>query len=338
MPKPRKSLISLDATPYYHCISRCVRRAFLCGEDLFTGQSFEHRRGWVEQRLLELGHYFAITPCAHAVMSNHVHTVLHIDAAQARRWSTREVIERWHGLFSGTPLSQRYLTGSLTFDAEKKQVIKQAEIWRKRLMSISWFMRCLNEHIARQANQEDRCTGRFWEGRFKCQALLDESALIACMAYVDLNPIRAGIAETPETSDHTSIQMRIKALMNPTPSQPEPHISTQPIQPPELMPFVGNPREDIPKGLTFTLKDYLTLVDWTGRAIRDDKRGAIASTLPSILTRLNIEPEAWLTLATEFEGEFSSFIGRAAQVKRVCEQQGRSWARGIGACRQLFPI
>ncbi len=326
MPRPRKSQISLDATPYYHCVSRCVRRAFLCGEDKYTGQSYEHRRGWVEERILELTHWFSIDTCAFAVMSNHCHILLHVDVDQAKAWSTRETIERWHGLFSGNPLSQRFLSGQALCEAELRAVEEKAEIWRGNLMSVSWFMRCLNEHIARQANAEDNCTGRFWEGRFKCQALLDEAAIMACMAYVDLNPVRAGMADTPEASDHTSVQKRIHAIQNSQPGQPE-----------ELMPFVGNPRKEMPKGLAFQLEDYLQLIDWTGRCIRDDKRGSISSELPPILERLQIEQEAWLSLTDSFETLFTSLVGKETSVQAACEQQGKRWTHGINACRHYFP-
>ena len=191
MPKPRKAQISLQDTPYYHCVSRCVRHTFLCGVDKHTGHSYEHRRQWVEDRLLFLGSVFSIDICAFAVMSNHTHVVLHIDKEQALNWSELEVLERWHKLYSGTLLTQRFMHQPLRDDmskAELKMVSQIVDIYRQRLFDISWFMRCLNEYIARQANKEDNCTGRFWEGRFKCQALLDEAALMACMAYVDLNP------------------------------------------------------------------------------------------------------------------------------------------------------
>ena len=332
MPRPRKSLISLDSTPYYHCVSRCVRRAFLCGIDQLTGRSYEHRRGWIEERLLALPRAFAIDICAYAVMHNHTHVVLYIDTDRAANWSQREVIEQWHGLFNGTLLSQRFLNDEPLSKAEWLLLQERVECWRERLQSVSWFMRCLNETIARQANEEDGCTGRFWEGRFKCQALLDEAALAACMAYVDLNPIRAGMAETPESSAYTSIQRRIRSARKKATAQK----NTQSIQPTELQPFVGYPREPMPKGLPFRIEDYLELVDWTGRIIRDDKRGAIPSDLPPILDRLNLAPEAWMTMTRSFESRFSFLVGRVDHIYAACEKLGKRWTHGIRACRQLL--
>jgi len=189
MPTPRQQQISLSDTPYYHCISRCVRRAFLCGEDLTTGQSYEHRRGWIEERLLFLASVFSIDVCAYAVMSNHTHTVLHVDEEQVQNWSIHDVLERWHRLHKGTLFTQHYVRGDSLPDFALALVESSAETYRHRLMDISWFMKELNEPIARQANYEDGCTGRFWEGRFKSQALLDDAALMACMAYVDLTTL-----------------------------------------------------------------------------------------------------------------------------------------------------
>ncbi|SDJ73611.1 hypothetical protein SAMN04488540_112107, partial [Ferrimonas sediminum] len=191
MPTARKQLVSLQDTPFYHCVSRCVRRSFLCGVDTYTGISYEHRRDWVEKRLLALSDAFSIDICAFAVMTNHTHLVLHVDAPKANAWSTLEVLHRWHRVFAGTDLTRRYCDDdqrdNLT-QVELNQVKRKAELYRTRLADLSWFMRSLNEYIAREANKEDECTGRFWEGRFKSQALLDEQALLACMAYVDLNP------------------------------------------------------------------------------------------------------------------------------------------------------
>lgn len=168
MPKPRHTQISLDTTPYYHCVSRCVRRAFLCGTDSHSGQSFEHRRRWIEDKLYELTQVFALDLCAYAVMSNHYHVVLYVDAAQAESWSRKDVIERWHWLFNGTLFSQRHARGEALSKVELNVLDKDVASWRQRLMDISWFMRVLNEAIARQANAEDNCTGRFWPLATSC--------------------------------------------------------------------------------------------------------------------------------------------------------------------------
>ena len=209
MTRPRKEQISISDTPYYHVVSRCVRRSFLCGTDLTTGKSYEHRRSWIENRIRILSSIFDIEICAYAVMSNHLHIVLKLCPEQADLWTTNDVLERWTSLYKGPRLIQLLMQGDTLDKAEQDAANICIEEYRKRLKDLSWFMKALNEPIARKANKEDGCTGHFWESRFKSQALLTEDALLSCMTYVDLNPVRANMANTPEASDHTSVKERI---------------------------------------------------------------------------------------------------------------------------------
>jgi REP element-mobilizing transposase RayT len=323
MPQSRKTQVSLIDTPYYHCVSRCVRRSFLCGEDKFTGQSYEHRRSWVEERLLFLSSVFSISICAYAVMSNHTHVVVCVDKDTADGWSTEEVVKRWHQLYQGTLLSQKYQRGDTLSKGELISLEETVTIYRQRLYDISWLMRNLNEHIARVANKEDGCTGRFWEGRFKSQALLDESAVLACMAYVDLNPIRAKMETTPETSKHTSIQHRIQALIKGE-------------QPKNLMRFVGNHRQDLPKGIAYSLIDYCELVDCTGRCIREDKASYVEQHHSPILACLGLDSEQWLTLTTEFEQHFSTAVGSEHMLQQFKHHTNHQRIRGMAKARALL--
>jgi len=326
MTRARREQVSLLDTPYYHCISRCVRRAFLCGQDALSGACYEHRREWIVERLALLAQVFAIDIAAYAIMSNHYHLVLHIDEAQAQGWSDAEVIERWLKLFSGPVLVRRHLSDEVLSEAEQARVAEIVQDWRDRLSDLSWFMRCLNEHIARQANQEDGCSGRFWEGRFKCQALLDEQALLTCMAYVDLNPLRAGLAAIPEASDFTSIQQRIEdtALVEPT----EPR--------PVLQPLSARQRDVDNHAVPFALADYLALVDWTGRCQRDDKRGYIAASVPPILQRLCIDPEQWQRMMLPAGLRFQHAVGCVARLKQYAKNLGRNWVKGQRLAQQLY--
>ena len=156
---------------------------------------------------------FAIDCLTYTVLSNHLHVVLRTRPDLVTEWSDDEVAQRWLRLFpprrekDGTPAEpEEHEIGMITRDAERL-----AEV-RRRLSDISWWMRCTAENIARRSNKEDRCTGRFWEGRYKAQLILDEASLLACAVYVDLNPIRAAIAKTPETSKYTGAHDRIEDL------------------------------------------------------------------------------------------------------------------------------
>ena len=194
MPAARKSQINLSSTSYYHCMSRCVRRAFLCGEDQLTGNNYDHRKGWIVERIKFLSSVFAVDVCAYAVMSNHYHVVLHVDVDEIEQWSDRDVLDRWLQLFPNGQAAE-LVSGEGVSHGQQDALSELIPLWRERLGDISWFMRCLNEMIARQANKEDQCKGRFWESRFKSQALLDEGAILTCMAYLDLNPVRAGLVQ-----------------------------------------------------------------------------------------------------------------------------------------------
>ncbi len=320
----RKNLVSLQDTPYYHCIARCVRRAWLWGFDEYAGKDYSHRKQWVIERLEQLCSIFAIEVCAYAMMSNHYHLVLHVDSKRARKWSREEVIERWTVLFRAPNLVKRWLSGEAP-EVERQTAEHIIERWRARLVDISWFMRCLNEHLARRANIEDQCTGRFWEGRFKSQALLDEASLLTAMAYVDLNPIRAGIAKTPEESEFTSIHDRIRRLRD--------HEREQSPR----VPLRSFHDEEQGSGATipFRLRDYLALVDWSGRSIRA-KRGFIAADAPPIVKRLKIDAEAWEVLMTRRRTLFGRAMGKVDAMRLHAASLGQSWIRGVRSSERLY--
>ncbi|MEL7311187.1 MAG: transposase [Pseudomonadota bacterium] len=209
MTRARKHLVCLAQTPFYFITARCVRRAFLCGQDHVSGKCYEHRRGWIEARLRALSSLFTIEVCAYAIMSNHYHLVVRLNIEDASKWSTDEVLNRWTSLFKGSLLVQRYQAGEALSAAELQTVDDTVCVYRRRLSSLSWFMKCLNEPIARRANAEDQCTGHFWEARFHSRALIGNEALINAMVYVDLNPIRAKMAATLEDSEYTSVRARL---------------------------------------------------------------------------------------------------------------------------------
>ena len=288
----------------------------MCGSDSVTGFSFEHRRQWIIDRIKQLGSVFAVDLCAYAVMSNHYHIVIRINADEVKQWSNKEVAKRWMQIFSGPLLMHRFMAGADLTSAELKFVDSLFVTWRERLSDLSWFMRCINEPIARMANAEDHCTGRFWEGRFKSQALLDERALLACMAYVDLNPIRAVMAKTPEESDYTSIQERIEQPQNSY-----------------LRPFSDKEEDGIP----FSLKDYLELVDWGGREVKRNKRGYIPASAPPVLVRLQMNASPVLDYLAKDDLPSFGALGPVGRLKAFAKSVGRKFVKGHAFGDRLCP-
>ncbi len=323
MPAARKFQIAVSQTCYYHLVSRCVRRAFLCG--ITDSHNFEHRREWMTERLALLTQMFAIDIAAYALMTNHYHLVVRVDTAKAKSWSKLEVLQHWQMLFHLPALVEHELSGGSCGEVERQAIDAIVEKYRDRLCDISWFMRCLNEHIARLANIEDECTGRFWEGRFKCQALLGEKALLSVMAYVDLNPMRAKIAESPQASEYTSIQNRLGNAIRG-------HFRGK------LLPFTDqidtkSQQEHIP----YRFNDYLELLDWTSRHIHTAKTPAIDETLPPMLKQLGIPHERWIHNCSHLETNFFHVIGTVSAIKRYCRHLNLRTVHGICACRHSFP-
>jgi REP element-mobilizing transposase RayT len=314
--------------------------------DYITGQSYEHRREWVEKRISQLASIFTIDVAAYSVMSNHYHLVVRVDRERVADLSTHEVIQRWAQLYQGPLIIRRYLSEKRNdmSPGELNQVEKLADQYRQRLSDLSWFMKNLNEFISRKANAEDDAKGHFWESRYKCQALLDEHALLAAMAYVDLNPVRAALAQTPEESAHTSVQERIKQVKS-EPQTAEEHIDTAaesdgnaselksiPVAP--LLPF--DPASQLHAGIPFALDDYLDLVDTVGRAVHPSKRGYIPEHTPGILVRLGIDVEKFITHSDHFIERFGNHVGTPARLIQLAAARNARYLRGMSRSRELF--
>jgi hypothetical protein len=317
MAQPRSQLVPTDIPSTFHCVQRCVRRAFLCGIDDYTGQSFEHRKHWVQSRIALIASCFAVDVLAYAVMSNHLHLVVHIDPTHVGSWDDEAVVERWLTLFP--PRNDSH--GAREYKRLRiLQDLPYLTELRRRLGDLSWLMRCLAEPIARRANAEDRCKGRFWEGRYKCQLLCDTRAVLAAMAYVDLNPIRAGMTTRLQDSDHTSAQQRIEHAKH------DPTVLTQ-----SLLPTSGS----LLRCLPIRMDEYLELVDWTGRQLRDGKRGAIQKDAPPVLRSLDLTGQRWAMRVNAIGSGYWRVVGEAHDLIAVARRIGQRWIKGLGFATKI---
>jgi hypothetical protein len=267
-------------------------------------------------------------------MSNHFHIVAHVDPTQPANWTNREVAIRWLRVFPGL---LRGCKSNEQTEATLKHLLAD-EHWvttiRQRLGNLSWFMRALNEPIARKANKEDNCTGRFWEGRFKCQALLDQQAILACMAYVDLNPFRAQGKIDLKTTMHTSLKKRLAdrdyRLPNPA-GQTESSVCLDAV--------AGLPSQLV---LSVNTYEYLDLVFWTAlkaynlRHIQVSKTSSIA--IPKWLHDQGTSSLAWIIQVKGTERLFYRAIGNLINMTNKAEQLKQRWLKGIGTCRMLAAL
>lgn len=324
MATARKLEATLQLTPYFHCTSRCVRGAYLCGVNRDTGEDFTHRRTWLKARLLKLATVFSIKLAAFAIMENHFHVVLKVDREAATDWSDEDVILRWHQLFRGTDLSKRFLECDTLNATEKLLLSRSVKRWRLTLADISWFMRCVKEPLARQSNREDGCKGRFWEGRFHSQALLDTRALVACMTYVDLNPTRANMSEFPESDPFTSLHCRAEAVSASHGRQKPLHSGLMSID------------EDASTSLPISTLDYIELVDLAARQRRPNKQGALDRLAKPALERLGMGQSSWQELEMRFKKHFHVLVGCSDSVKNACQFLGQKCAWGQRHCQHFF--
>jgi REP element-mobilizing transposase RayT len=246
-----------------------------------------------------------VSVCGFSIMDNHLHVLVRLEPNVTAKWSDEEVVRRWLAVYPprtldlDDPKLVRLWVKHLVQDADK---VAQ---YRQRLGDLGWFMKALKEPLARLANKEDDCKGTFWESRYKSIAILDEEALLATCAYIDLNPVAAGIAATPETSRHTSVRQRVEharakgklaALKAAARGAAAGSKATGRLEethwlcPVEDLRRKGSPREGMLKG--FSLGSYLLLVDYTGRLCRSGK-ARISQEVAGILERLGTSGELW---------------------------------------------
>ena len=207
---PRCKLVDSENALSYHLVSRCVRGAFLCGRDPATGRDCSHRRRWLVDRLLFLAQFFAVEIDSYSVLSNHFHLAAHYDPKACLGWTESEVARRWVEAF---PPMEGGVIAEDRKPLERERLMaapKRLARARATLGSLSSFMKHLKQPIARRANKEDGVKGHFFEQRFYSGALLDDEAVLAAMAYIDLNPVRAKLANRLSECRDASIGERLR--------------------------------------------------------------------------------------------------------------------------------
>ena len=337
----RAHLVDPAVSRWYHCVTRCVRRAFLLGEGAID------RKVWIESRLRELAEIFAVAVGGFSVLDNHLHVLVRLDPALAQGWSDEDVVRRWGRLFPPRDKSRRAVAVSDDWVQWRLKDARWVAQARQRLQSLSWFMKCLKEPLSRLANREEQTRGAFFEGRFKSVAILDEEALLATCAYIDLNPIAAGISEVPEASAHTSIKERVDHVQAQGRTEDLKAARTGSVAgsaaaagleeshwlcPIEDRRRLESSREGMVEG--FSLGNYLLLVDYTGRLFREGK-AALSREVAQILDRLGRSADHWQVRLEKLRhgrllGRF--FASRRQRLQEVADRLGRRRVPNLAGC------
>jgi len=345
----RVEVFAQDEVAIVHVMNRTVRRCFLMGNDPVSGKNFDHRKGWIENELKRLAGLFGIDLLANAILSNHFHLILRSRPDVVLQWDDSEVARRWMMLCpvrkdgNGRALEPN----EFELNRIRNNPVRLAAI-RARLSDISWWMRLLSQTIAQRANKDDNEIGKFWQARYRAVRLLDETAILACAAYVDLNPIRAAIAETLEQSDFTSVQKRIEVLKEVAKEAPQSTTIDAEVEKPSsgycktlaadrhLAPLsIDELRDSIgaccnvaghrasDKGfLPMSTAAYVELLDWTARSLRSDKRGATPASARPIFERLGISGEVWCELVQDFGRLFYAVAGKPLEIESRRSRNG----------------
>lgn len=337
MTSARSKLVDPSVSRWYHCTTRCVRQAFL------LSKGFE-RKAWLQERLREVADVFAISVAGFAIMDNHIHFLVRLDPKIAERWTPEEVVQRWAKLH---PPKEKRKTVAVTQEwiATAVQDSKRVEVLRKRLVTLGWFMKEVKEPLARLANMEDGCKGTFFEGRYKSIALLDEQAVLAACAYIDLNPVAAGLTDVPENGPYTSLKQRVDHLLTISKSTDltgvlsscPPHATDHGAKVDDLwlIPIedkAGESREGMIQG--FTLAHYLLLIEYTGGLHRPGK-ASLSPDLESVFERLGVEPGVWSDQQSKLSapGLTGRFLASSRQrLREAASQLGAHHCVNLNGC------
>jgi len=356
MAVPRARIVDPDERGLYHCFSRCVRQAFLMGPE------HDHRRAWLERRLAFLCSIFAVDDAAHSAMSNHLHVLVRIDPPRVSRWSDEEVVRRWGRLHpksvlsrAGVPVKRGQAAPAELPDAVVATAVRdrrQVGVYRRRLSSLSWFMKSLKEPLARMANAEDGVTGAFFEQRFRSPRVLDLAGLLTCMVYVDLNPVRAEVAESLEDSMYTSVRLRLHTLERFARSRvlretlPDADIAelermlgdelAKTAEDSWMAPIGGDGEGAREPLLGIEPAEYISIVEMAGRRPDPRKRGSIPAQARSVLESLSVDVAGWMAVVTETTPRFfGTAIGTKTSL--AVEAARRGVRRVVGALEVCLP-